>query len=685
MDTEIQVQVRSYISYFNTTSDTFPWHHDLCQAIERRRALLTDMLLFDVLLSLGGIREPDALYPPRDVEQLEHLLDAISNSKYDQLKRDCLVYFLLKWYQDGREAKFQLSRCLPPQFCALSDAYWYLDSGSLLRLIPHQKAVTILADHRLVCDYASKILLAISHSEDPATLIIKYVRTAKPRLIEQEDIGIYTLALAEKHFYEAWQFQRTFNESDETRPKLLKRLFEWSVTPAPRSEPLAQLVGLPMSAYEQSIFHAYALHPPAHLTPKATAVLQDLACVRLIESGQYAEAVKLDRQFSSVSPLKGSPLTQERSQMVHDIYTALPQVERLVLDLELETQDKAMAQGGDVSMEDSRLMRTKPRLNGIASPAPSPAADRSFGFRVIPSASLNKSLNGQSNGGNGARKSLGSSAVAPLISSTSSGLASSIQPLASSSSLVPSAPAPAQKTFESANRRQNAFFQPPKDAGRRQGANSPFTFAGLNGHAPPQNDVEMDVEEVPDDDDSMDQDGGHNVPPPGEMSFSKSVFDNVPQRPAKQTNGRPSINGNARRASNTIQMPPGAFVDEERPPQPAPQPPRPQQHYEEPKRKGRESNNTNREVQQLKMSIPGSLMDDDDEEEEDDDVAPLRAPSPPPKRTTRKARSESTEESQGRRRSSRLSAVPAEPKAAAATSSKRKTTSTTTKSRKKRS
>ncbi len=566
--------------------------------------------------------------------------------------------------------------------------------------------MTILADHRLVCDYASKILLAISHSDDPATLIIKYVRTAKPRLIEQEDIGIYTLALAEKHFYEAWQFQRTFNESDETRPKLLKRLFEWSVTrrflpytprisltsfssAAPRSEPLAQLVGLPMSPYEQSIFHAYALHPPAHLTPKATALLQDLACVRLIESGQYAEAVKLDRQFSSVSPLKGSPLVQERSQMVHDIYVALPQVERLVLDLELETQDKAMAQGGDVSMSNSwegtTIMRPKPRLNGNATPVPSPAADRSFGFRVIPSASLN----GQSNGGPGGRKSLGSSAATPLISSTSSAM-NLVQPLASSSSLVSSAPAPAQKTFESANRRQNAFFQPPKDAGRRQSANSPFTFAGLNGHAPPQNDVDMEVEDAQDDE-RMDQDGGHNVPAPGEMSFSKSVFDNVPLRPAKQTNGRPSLNGNARRPSNTLQMPPGAFIDAEpSQQQPTPQPPQqqlqPQQHHEEPKRRMRGSH-TNREVRQLKMSIPGSLMDDDDEEEEEeDDVAPLRAPSPP-RRATRKARSslsvESTEESQGRRRSSRLSAVPAEPKSAS--SSKRKTTSTTTKSRKKRS
>ena len=91
--------------------------------------MLNDQLLFDTLLLLGGIREPDTLYPPRDAESLQLLLDAIINSQYDQLKRDCLVYFLLKWYGDRREVKFQTVQSIPPQFCALSDAYWYLDAG----------------------------------------------------------------------------------------------------------------------------------------------------------------------------------------------------------------------------------------------------------------------------------------------------------------------------------------------------------------------------------------------------------------------------------------------------------------------------------------------------------------------------------------------------------------------------
>lgn len=80
----------------------------------------------------GGIRDPVPLYPPVDVPSLLQLLQAIENSTYDTLKKDCLVYFLLKWHQDGRETKFADERCIPPQFSALSDAYWHLDTGDNL-------------------------------------------------------------------------------------------------------------------------------------------------------------------------------------------------------------------------------------------------------------------------------------------------------------------------------------------------------------------------------------------------------------------------------------------------------------------------------------------------------------------------------------------------------------------------
>lgn len=111
------------------SDNLFAWRTPRPEQIERRRAALGDLLIFDILLSSGGIGEPDTLYPPPDVDSLIRLLDAIESSNYDTLKKECLVYFLLKWHQDGREEKFQTERCIPPQFTALADAYWHLDSG----------------------------------------------------------------------------------------------------------------------------------------------------------------------------------------------------------------------------------------------------------------------------------------------------------------------------------------------------------------------------------------------------------------------------------------------------------------------------------------------------------------------------------------------------------------------------
>ena len=85
--------------------------------------------MFDILLTSGGIRAPDTLYPPSDVQGLSRLLHAIEGSKYDRLKKNCLVYFLLKWHKDEREKGFAEEKSIMPQFVALADAYWYLDSG----------------------------------------------------------------------------------------------------------------------------------------------------------------------------------------------------------------------------------------------------------------------------------------------------------------------------------------------------------------------------------------------------------------------------------------------------------------------------------------------------------------------------------------------------------------------------
>ncbi|KAJ7927614.1 nuclear pore complex assembly-domain-containing protein [Mycena leptocephala] len=247
-----------------------------------------DLLLFDILLTSGGIREPDTLYPPVDIDSFHRLLEAIQTSTYDALKRDCLVYFLLKWYQDGREEKYKLEKCIPPQFASLSDAYWHLDAGTNI-----PRAVSILSDARLNTDYASKILQAISLSPKPMPLVLKYVRTAKPLLTEPDDIDLYTVALAESSLLEAWQFQRTFSEGNETRPDCSKKYWTGAYSSVPRRNALVQLLGIALTPYEQSLMQSYAT-PPSTLPPRRVATLQNLICVRLIQTGRYAEAIKMD-------------------------------------------------------------------------------------------------------------------------------------------------------------------------------------------------------------------------------------------------------------------------------------------------------------------------------------------------------------------------------------------------------
>ena len=71
---------------------------------------------------------------------------------------------------------------------------------------------------------------AISHSPNSSPLILTYVRTAKPLLVEPDDIELYTFALLDASLLEAWQFQRSFAETDPTRQRLLKKIFDWCVT-----------------------------------------------------------------------------------------------------------------------------------------------------------------------------------------------------------------------------------------------------------------------------------------------------------------------------------------------------------------------------------------------------------------------------------------------------------------------
>ena len=108
----------------------------------------------------------------------------------------------------------------------------------------------------------------------------------------------------------------------------------------PRPEHLKQLITFPLSAFEQSLLHKFALEPPASLPASSVSVLQDLVCVRLVQSGQYVEAIKLDQQFASTRLGRGTQASQaaeRRRKMIEDVIAALPSIERQ------ETEEKLRA------------------------------------------------------------------------------------------------------------------------------------------------------------------------------------------------------------------------------------------------------------------------------------------------------------------------------------------------------
>ncbi|KAK7044729.1 ELYS domain-containing protein [Favolaschia claudopus] len=689
------------LSYFDLSPDAFPWRDSRPQQIERRRAAMGDLLLFDILLTSGGIREPDTLYPPVDVPAFHRLFEAIQNSAYDALKRDCLVYFLLKWYQDGREERYKQEKCIPPQFASLSDAYWHLDAGIN---IPY--AVSILSDARLVTDYASKILQAISLSPNSMPLVLKYVRTAKPLLTEPDDIDIYTIALAESSLSGAWAFQRTFNEQNETRPRLLRKILDWCFTSPPRRDALIQLLGIAFTSYEQNLIQSYAT-PPSNLPVAGVAILQNLLCVRLIQTGKYADAIKLDRQFSSASAGKLGPQT-ERTKMVQDLYAALPLAERSVLDLELENPSRQETTTNGMVMAESSGP-TRDRDLGMSweaiHPQP-PAIVPSLPSAFTPSASSSvlkgTKANGLSKfGGFGA--SVGTpaaSAFSPLAFSNSSsshapapiipvqnaprgspfanlpsssarqslnGSTNAFSSLSQSTSRFAGSPASSQfgskSLFDSANKKQNAFYQPPPTS-------VPPPFPGFNevaaagsSRVSEDRDVEMELGE-----EHEQEAGRENDESAEDEGLAHSVFGGRPVRSSKRAGSK------AKKAQvETKKAPPGAFdIGEEQEvdvPETNLPPP-------ETSRKTRNSTATKasaksaklskgpttrtrgraKEEPELSRSLPGSLMDSEDgsadeaDEEEGDKLAPL-----PPSHAKAAA-----EGAQTRRRSSRLSSVSSE-------------------------
>ena len=517
---------------------------------------------------------------------------------------------------------------------------------------------------------------------------------------------------------EAWQFTRTFNEKDDMRARLFKQILEYTVTrkpPAslkiflilvyflflahPRPAALKQLLVLPLSPFEETLFNDFVQKPPATLEKFANvAILQDLICVRLIQGGRFVDAIKLDRLFTSITAPKNLKFTKDRSKMVHDVYICLPSVERSLVDLELdpsipqksplvpkpvsperrrvqEPQNTPLSQSWeDVQMPDALLNKSTPLREVRLPPSTNtplfggnPLNVSTTPAKAAPILPLN--LNGIASGSNlTPRKSfplsnslLGASKPRSSLSGVGSRMAFGNSPAIASPLSGIKLPAPSARgtthTFVPANAQQNAFYQPPKKTnGTKRGFEEDLAHSP---ERPNQNistqsgDVGMDVDTQKESASvGKEKRRGRNVdnkavePDENEEEgggvLQYSVFS---EGRKKRTSSRVS----SRNSSTATKLPPGTFISDDEVMD--------QDHDERDDeeqartKRGRitrttratkeTSNPPAKKLRQtrskdLSLSIPGGFNQEQGEEE--DEVAPLRAPSPA-RRPIRKSRS----------------------------------------------
>ncbi|WVQ98811.1 hypothetical protein IAU59_005942 [Kwoniella sp. CBS 9459] len=364
-----------------------PWTELTSPLIEdRRKRSPGGRLFFDRLLELTGLDGP-SLYPPNTPAALRRLLHSIHSCPFDRLKRDCLLYYLLKDYDaaspssplqeptmdvDGEEdddmdgtvvittggtAKagkgssradgFAKRRCLPRTWRVFMDGYWALDH-SLWEL-----AVSSLSDPSITTlNFVPFILNALAtHVSPPShslSLINSFLISARPELVSVEENDVRLLALASAgSIAQAFGLIRSVDSSDE-RKRMRENVWCW-ILGAPKtacgagehyvqSKSLRELLHLPLAAEEDKHLVHFLSHPPRSISPPALSLLHDLVTLRLIHQGQYQDSLQLDKQLAGSGGKEED--RQRRREMVREFIAILPEAQRRALLVDVEVQSK---------------------------------------------------------------------------------------------------------------------------------------------------------------------------------------------------------------------------------------------------------------------------------------------------------------------------------------------------------
>ncbi|KAI9623119.1 hypothetical protein KEM48_009548 [Puccinia striiformis f. sp. tritici PST-130] len=285
--------------------------------LRSRDETIDGMLFFDRLMKLGSIPNFKDLFPPPHPSRLRQLLDSIDACGFDLLKKNCLVYYLLKEYGDGRETRFAIDRLIHPILVVDLMAYGHstTPNGSL----PSE-------------------LSLIQQSRQ-----ISYLKSSRPWLRNPPSLDLPSVVFVLRamcincNLRAAWALQRSYGRPE--RDRLLTIIFETCFGLNDFGQPLGEalqiLIAFPFDELEDTTLSRFAISAPRLLPGSHSMVAILFYLSKLTSEARYIEAIRFERELSQSAGIVSNP---DIDRVIRGIAEMLPEVQRNMLELEFDQQ-----------------------------------------------------------------------------------------------------------------------------------------------------------------------------------------------------------------------------------------------------------------------------------------------------------------------------------------------------------
>ena len=156
-----QIEVKREIDTIGTTWFTvepvnFPYLPDKIEMIRSRRE--SNTLFIDRLLQVIQV-DPSA-YPPQSFTDLVELTNSILSSESDELKKFCIIYYLLLDRKNESAGLFCQKHFLPFNFVCLIEGYWHIDQEQL------KEGINKLSNSSVNPDWISELFEIVLRKEE---------------------------------------------------------------------------------------------------------------------------------------------------------------------------------------------------------------------------------------------------------------------------------------------------------------------------------------------------------------------------------------------------------------------------------------------------------------------------------------------------------------------------------------